>query len=114
LTVIGKLYCFLKGTLQYPPNPFCQVDKADLPLFTAFQDPYKYLPTPTYFPFSFLLLFFPSWCTGFKRYSEDSSEYAFLLVENYTFDYSIWASAWMGIFVTRTSWGNLSLRVAFP
>jgi len=40
----------------------------------------------------------PSKCSGFTLTSEDSSEVAFLLVENYNYDRSSWSSDRLGIF----------------
>jgi hypothetical protein len=39
-------------------------------------------------------------CSGFTLTSEDSSEVAFLLVENYNYDCSNWPSGRLGIFDT--------------
>jgi hypothetical protein len=47
-----------------------------------------------------LLSVFLSKCSGFTRVGEDSSETAFLLVENYNYDCFKWTSVRLGIFHT--------------
>jgi hypothetical protein len=42
-------------------------------------------------------------CSGFTRVGEDSSETAFLLVENYNYDCFNWTSVRLGIFYTFAS-----------
>lgn len=52
-------------------------------------------------PLDFEFFFFfssPSWCTGFTRVSEETSETVFLLVENYLVDRFSWSSDRLGIF----------------
>ena len=63
----------------------------------------------------FLFFFFssPSKCTGFTRISEDSSEIAFLLVENYIPDRSQSASAGWGIFGNPQSFLGLEIFFIF-
>lgn len=43
---------------------------------------------------------------GFTRISEDSSEIAFLLVENYNYDHSCWPSGRLGIFGQKRSFAR--------
>lgn len=61
-----------------------------------------YLFSPAFPPFGLFFSFLsPSLCTGVKRYSEDSSEYAFLLVENFYLTTPFGTMSYSGIFGTK-------------